>query len=90
MDVDDLAVRHDRPVASPTCGLCRHLRDAGVRTCDAFPGGIPYAIWAGRHGHRSSVTGDGGITFERITADDQDRLARRQVASDAGAPVARS
>ena len=69
---------HERPIARPTCWSCRHLLSPGERTCDAFPDGIPYAIWAGKHDRSMPVPGDGGITFERITEADADELGRRQ------------
>jgi hypothetical protein len=78
VDLGDRAVLHDRPVASPTCGLCRHLHNSAVRTCAAFPHGIPDAIWSGRHDHRTPVPGDGGITFESIAGADSDDLRRHQ------------
>ena len=53
---------------SPVCNGCRHFRDwrLGERIgfCDAFPKGIPRAIWQGEHDHRTPFPGDQGIRFE--------------------------
>lgn len=49
---------------SPTCINCRHI--TGVRTCAAFPDGIPEAIWSATGSHREPWPGDQGIRFERM------------------------
>jgi hypothetical protein len=55
------------PIFSPVCTWCRHLRDSGVdRQCDAFPNGIPMAIWKGESDHREPFPGDNGIQFEAV------------------------
>lgn len=49
------------------CALCVHYhweRSAGLRTCDAFPGGIPSEIYQNRVPHEQTYPGDNGITFE--------------------------
>jgi hypothetical protein len=54
---------HELSVYSRVCSVCRHLRSASARECDAFPDGIPDPIWTGRHDHRSPYPGDHGIQF---------------------------
>lgn len=58
-------------VYSPVCTFCRHLHQAELRpngthknTCDAFPDGIPKAIWTGKNDHRKPYSNDNGIRFE--------------------------
>ena len=65
-DVFILPYESDIPVFSEVCTYCRHLRDTKDRTCDAFPDGIPMAIWMGEHDHRTPYEGDHGIQFESI------------------------
>lgn len=49
------------------CHACRHYhRITQKHPCDAFPGGIPEAIWLGRHDHRQPYPGDHGIRFEPL------------------------
>lgn len=57
----------------PICRVCAHFRGMAGRdahgygghgTCDAYPNGIPDAIWESRVDHRQPYTGDGGIHFE--------------------------
>jgi hypothetical protein len=48
---------------SPVCRFCKHLFSL-VRTCEAFPRGIPSEIWEGHHDHISPFSGDNGIQFE--------------------------
>ena len=50
------------------CRICKHLRDARLWTCDAFPYGIPAAILSNRFDHRNPFPGDHGIRFEPITS----------------------
>lgn len=46
------------------CHLCQHRR--GVRTCEAFPDGIPKEIIVGDVMHTQPYPGDRGIIFKRI------------------------
>jgi hypothetical protein len=48
------------------CATCRHWR-AGV-TCDAFPEGIPPAIWRDGVDHTVPFPGDGGTLYELDTS----------------------
>lgn len=58
------------------CSRCKHL---GARTnkeldrmnCEAFPDGIPDAIYTGEHDHRKPYRDDNGIRFESI--DDKEK-----------------
>lgn len=52
---------------------CKHLytgflrddeSETLVRTCAAFPAGIPVSIWGGMLPHNVSVRGDDGIMYE--------------------------
>ena len=75
VDLADKAYDHERPTGSPTCA--------------AFPDGIPYAIWAGKHDHRTPVPGDGVITFEQITEADLKAMGQAgqdRAVDEVGAP----
>lgn len=60
----------------PICLGCRHFHaDTHVGasqsgTCDAFPKGIPMAIWQNATDHRQPYTGDHGVHFQPKTAAD--------------------
>ena len=52
---------------SNACMLCRHYDpEVTARACDAFPDGIPDAIWSGKNDHAAPYPGDNGIIFEAI------------------------
>ena len=65
---------------APMCLTCRHLHDDDEATtfaCDAFPHGIPEAIYMSRRDHREPYPGDGGSGtsregMERIMASKDD------------------
>ncbi|HOW75414.1 MAG TPA: hypothetical protein PK959_05710 [Candidatus Competibacteraceae bacterium] len=44
------------------CSMCIHYQ--ADRRCQAFPEGIPQALWTGEHLHRDSYPGDGGIRYQ--------------------------
>jgi hypothetical protein len=51
----------------PICIACAHIQtdDFGIITgCEAFPDGIPDAIYVEGFDHREPYPGDGGIRFE--------------------------
>jgi hypothetical protein len=58
----------ERPIYSSVCTFCRHvgpfLGEDEVRTCTAFPDGIPDAIWCGQDKHKDPYPGDRDIRFE--------------------------
>jgi hypothetical protein len=57
------------PAYSEVCMMCERFHTGnpvGARTCEAFPGGIPYQIWSGDHKHLEPVPGDNGLTFKPI------------------------
>ena len=67
-----MTVRH------PTlCAACVHLRGGQGRVCDAFPGGIPKAIFLFGADHREPRAGDHGTTFQL-----RDDAAGRQALAD--------
>lgn len=46
------------------CLSCVRLRDAEHGACEAFPAGIPDAIWESGGDHRQPVSGDQGLRFK--------------------------
>ena len=56
--------------AMPMCEECKHIRDEkGYIVCDAFPDGIPDAIYQDGFDHTKPYPGDHGIRFEPMTPD---------------------
>lgn len=53
---------------APMCLECKWFREdrAGVLTCEAFPDGIPEAIYLNQHDHREAYRGDHGKRFEPV------------------------
>ena len=50
-------------VPVPMCYSCAHLSIEPGMICDAFPEGIPEAIYLSRFDHRMPYAGDHGIVF---------------------------
>ena len=80
-------------VVSPVCNFCAHLYDFMLRTCSAYPRGIPDDIFRGHNLHSSPYPGDGGVQFEfRLTPylappDSQARLAIRSALESVVGPL---
>ncbi len=57
-------------IHEPLCEMCTHIDDTpagdGTRipTCEAFPGGIPAAIYGSEVLHIAPIDGDNGVIFE--------------------------
>ena len=56
-----------RSVTSPVCAVCANW-DVGEQTCEAFPDGIPDAIFIYGNPHTEPFRGDNGIRFEPIVS----------------------
>ena len=48
----------------PICMWCKHFHRSGHLACDAFPEGIPEAIWYHQDDQIQPFPGDHGIQFE--------------------------
>lgn len=60
------------------CQFCKYYRlDEDSRKCDAFPDGIPVALYAAEmeYDHHEPYPGDNGIQFERLH--DEEELKKR-------------
>src|SRR6185437_6202990 len=62
---------------APMCLGCKHYRRTGSQVCDAFPSGIPLAIWHSVVDHRQVVDGDHGVRFEPESAADEAYVVMR-------------
>jgi len=54
------------PALSAVCAMCRHLPNAAVLKCAAFPSEIPSEIWLGHVPHTRPYLGDNNIQFEQM------------------------
>ena len=54
-----------QPQCLPSCARFRSYLTTGApgRRCEAFPDGIPEAIWSNRVDHRQPVEGDHGLRW---------------------------
>lgn len=56
------------------CDACRHFRDRASFdvpfTCDAFPAGIPDAVYDNTLDHRNEIDGDHGVRFAAKPGDE--------------------
>lgn len=56
------------------CDACARLNPRASFTepftCDAFPQGIPDAVYGNQRDHRQPIQGDGGIRFEAKPGDE--------------------
>lgn len=69
--LDERDIRKDMMrVTIPPCAECTHW-DVGEETCEAFPAGIPDAIFRYGNPHKKPFPGDGGIRFEPIERKDE-------------------
>ena len=57
------------PKGSSPCIWCKHLRGEPIGSCDAYPEGIPDAIYEGENNHTKPYKGDHGIQFQQVGPD---------------------
>jgi hypothetical protein len=65
VDMEETIVFDGVPSYS-ACATCKHLLSEGKALCNAFPCGIPDAIWYGWDDHSKPYNGDNGIQYEPI------------------------
>ncbi len=64
------------PFFSEICSYCVHWDTSSMKPqCQAFPDGIPRAIWLGEHNHRTPYPGDHGIQFEAVPVKQREPIA---------------
>ncbi len=68
------------------CRHCIHFRvGRGLPRCEAFPEGIPDAIWSLDHDHREPFAGDGGTRWEARDGIDPEEVTFARPANPPGA-----
>ena len=63
------------------CLSCHHLASMGAKTCAAFPGGIPDAIWRGGDPHaepRPDLGQENAVVYEPFTAEEMAEAERQE------------
>jgi hypothetical protein len=66
LDPSSLPPLDHRALVGTGCLECKHLIDFIERTCEAFPGGIPFEIIQDGFQHLTCFPGDHGIHFEKV------------------------
>jgi hypothetical protein len=62
-----VTIDHDLELSKYSdCATCARLTDVAGRACEAFPRGIPLAIWHGEQSHKEPIEGDGGKVWEPL------------------------
>jgi hypothetical protein len=51
----------------PQCAYCKRLISMNKRACEAYPSGIPDAIWLGEVDHTKPYEDDDGLQFQERT-----------------------
>ena len=65
-DLITIDAGHDLPILPDQCTFCVHFIGWPVRTCKAFPDGIPEDILRGKFDHTRPHKGDHGISFKKV------------------------